>query len=144
MLVAILDDKKNRRAEMRSCLLQSYPEISLELFDNAPDMIAWLARHIEEVDLASLAHDLGPSRLRDGMLFDPGTGRDVADFLVEMDRFFPVIVHTSNGAAGQRMVSVLEDATWPCSRVEAADNPDWVNAVWAPLVAETLSASADD
>jgi hypothetical protein len=102
-------------------------------------MIAWLARHIEEVDLVSLAHDLGPSRFRDGMLFDPGTGRDVTDFLVEMDRSFPVIVHTSNSVAGLRMLTMLEDAEWPCFRIEAKENPDWVKAEWAPLVAEVLS-----
>jgi len=136
MLLAILDDKKNRRAEMEASLLQSGSDISVEHFDNAPDMIAWLARHIEEVDLVSLAHDLGPSRFRDGMLFDPGTGRDVTDFLLEMDRSFPVIVHTSNNTAGQRMVNMLEEAEWPCFRVEAKDDLAWINAKWAPLVAE--------
>ena len=49
LLVAILDDDKSRRTEMESSLLQALPETSVELFDNAPDMIAWLARHIDDV-----------------------------------------------------------------------------------------------
>jgi len=143
MLVAILDDNKSRRSEMERSLVKAVPKASLELFDSAPDMIAWLARHIEGVDLVSLAHDLGPSRLRDGMLFDPGTGRDVTDFLVEMDRSFPVIVHTANSSAGQRMLTMLEHAEWPCIRVEPADDLGWVSAEWVPRVTELLSESSE-
>ena len=143
MLVAILDDDKSWRAEMERSLMKVVPKVSLEFFDSAPDMIAWLARHIEEVVLVSLSHDLGPSRLRDGMLFDPGTGRDVTDFLVEMDRSFPVVVHTQNISAGKQMLSILEHAEWPCIRVEPKDDLDWVSAEWAPRVAELLSESGD-
>ena len=143
MLVAILDDEENRRTEMERSLSQALPDVSIELFDNAPDMIAWLARHIEHVSVASLAHDLGPNRFRDGMLFDPGTGRDVTDFLVEMDRSFPVVVHTPNNQAGKRMVAMLEHARWPCIRLEPTNDLDWISAEWAPQVAQLLSASGN-
>ena len=139
MLVAILDDEKNRRAEMERSLLQALPEVSISLFDNAPDMIAWLARHIEDVAVVSLAHDLGPNRFRDGMLFDPGTGRDVADFLVEMDRSFPVVVHTPHGAAGKRMLTMFEHADWPCVRIEPTDDVEWISSKWVPRVVELMS-----
>jgi hypothetical protein len=138
VLVAILDDEKSRCAEMERILLEALPETSLHLFDNAPDMIAWLARHLESVGLVSLAHDLGPSRFRDGMLFDPGTGRDVTDFLVEMDRLFPVVVHTANSTAGKRMIAMLEHAEWPCFRVEPKDDLDWIGSEWVPRVVELL------
>lgn len=143
MLVAILDDDKDRRTEMERCLPQALPEVSLELFDSAPDMIAWLARHIDEISLASLAHDLGPSRFRDGLLFDPGTGRDVTDFLIEMDRSFPVVVHTPKSSEGKRMVTMLEHAGWPCVRLEPTDDLSWIDSEWAPRVAQLLSESTD-
>ena len=138
MLIAILDDDTGQRAEMERALLQLLPQISVELFDNAPDMIAWFARHIEKVSLASLEHDLGPSRFRDGLLFDPGTGRDVTDFLVEMDRSFPVIVHTTNGSAGKRMLAVFEHADWRCDRITPKDGLEWIGSKWAPRVVELL------
>jgi hypothetical protein len=141
MLVAILDDDKSRRTEMERSLLQALPEVSIELFDNAPDMIAWLARHIEDVGVVSLAHDLGPNRFRDGMLFDPGTGRDVTDFLVEMDRPFPVVVHTPHSSAGKRMITMLEHAEWPCVRLAPSDDSDWICGEWVPRVVELLSGS---
>jgi hypothetical protein len=141
VLVTILDDDKSRRAEMQHSLQHALPEVSLEFFDNAPDMIAWLARHIEKVNLASLAHDLGPSRFRDGMLFDPGTGRDVSDFLVEMDRSFPVIVHTTNGQAGKRMLAMFENAEWPCDRLKPTSDLNWISREWAPRVVELLCES---
>jgi hypothetical protein len=65
-----------------------------QFFDNAPDMIAWLEKHLTEVVLISLDHDLGANRQRSGKVFDPGTGRDVVDFLVQHPPGCPVIVHT--------------------------------------------------
>ena len=77
------------------------------------------------------------------MLFDPGTGRDVTDFLVEMDRSFPVIVHTENSAAGKRMLGMLEHSEWPCIRIEPTHDLDWISNEWAPRVIELLSESGD-
>ncbi len=144
MLVAILDDDKVRRAEMESALQHLLPQASLKFFDNSPDMIAWFARNIDDVSLASLAHGLGPSRFRDGMLFDPGTGRDVTDFLVEMDRSFPVIVHTTDGPAGKRMQAVFEHAEWNCDRVTPKGDLEWIGSKWAPRVVELLSEAVAD
>ena len=139
MLVAILDDDRDRCAEMERVLSGLVPGVEIETFDSAPDMIAWLARHIEDVALISLAHDLGPSRLRDGMLFDPGTGRDVTDFLVEMDRKFPVVVHGTAGQRSKSMVALLEHEGWPCLRVEPRREEKWIGADWAPRVNDLLS-----
>jgi hypothetical protein len=54
MLVAALDDDRDRCLEMRRSLVQAVPEATLEFFDSAPDMIAWLARHLDSVALVSL------------------------------------------------------------------------------------------
>jgi hypothetical protein len=138
MLVAALDDDKDRCVEMGRSLAEVVPDAELEFFDSAPDMIAWLARHLDTVALVSLAHDLGPSRFRDGMLFDPGTGRDVTDFLVEMDRQFPVVVHATAGHRTREMIKPLEHAGWPCAQVEPKGNLEWISADWAPRIAELI------
>jgi hypothetical protein len=143
MIVAILDDDSSRCAEMERSLIRAVSEATLEFFDSAPDMIAWLARHMEEVALVSLSHDLGPSRLLDGMLFDPGTGRDVTDFIVEMDRPVPVVVHARSGSGGRSMLAMLEHSEWPCIRVEPQDGLEWIDTEWTPRVAELLREPID-
>jgi len=136
MVIAILDDDIGRRVEMERLLFEVKPDAKVEVFDNAPDMIAWLARRIDDVTLVSLAHDLGPSRFRDGMLFDPGSGRDVADFLNEMDRTFPIIVHAANVTKGDNMCASLRGAGWSCARIHAKRDPGWISTEWVPKVVE--------
>lgn len=138
MLVAILDDDKSRWAEMERSLQEAMAQITPQFFDNAPDMIAWVARHLDDVALISLAHDLGPSRFRDGMLFDPGTGRDVTDFLLEQDRHFPVVVHTTAGPKSRGMLSLLERAGWFCVHVVPKGDLEWIGAEWTPKVVELV------
>lgn len=143
MLVAALEDNEERCAEMERLLAEAIPDAELEFFDNAPDMIAWLARHLDSVALVSLTHDLGPSRFRDGMLFDPGIGRDVTDFLVEMDRPFPVVAHTAAGSRSRDMLQPLDLAGWPTVLVEPKRDLKWIAADWVPSVAELLSGPSD-
>ena len=138
MLVAILDDDKNRWAEMERLLQGGSPRSMPQFFDNAPDMIAWIARHLDDVALVSLAHDLGPSRFRDGMLFDPGTGRDVTDFLLEQDRHFPVVVHTTVGPKSKGMLNLLQRAGWQCVQIEPKDGLEWISTEWIPKVVELV------
>lgn len=138
MLVAILDDDKKRCTEMERSLRSAEPDIQPHFFDSAPDMIAWLARHLDSVALVSLTHDLGPSRFRDGVLFDPGTGRDVTDFLVEMERRFPVIIHAAAAPRNRDMVKPLERAGWPCVQIEPGKGIEWISAEWANRISELL------
>lgn len=139
MLVAVLDDDKGCCARIESEMAQAVPDAKVDFFDNAPDMIAWLARHTDDVALLSLSHDLGPSRLRDGMLFHPGNGREVTDFIVELDRQFPIIVHTRGGPGGRSMLATLERSGWPSVRVQPKKGLDWIRSEWIPRVREMLS-----
>ena len=82
-VIAILEDDPDRTCELTKCLHAQCPGYEVVVFDNAPDMIAWLALHLEELRLVCLDHDLGPNRIRDAEVFDPGTGRDVADYLAD-------------------------------------------------------------
>ena len=79
---------------LRICILEDDPErtnafrdslapwaFDLVILDSAPDMIEWLCTGLSRTALICLDHDLGPSRLRDETHFEPGSGRDVADWL---------------------------------------------------------------
>ena len=101
-------------------------------------MNAWLQANLSEVALLCLDHDLGPTRLRDGVRFDPGVGRDVVDALVAHRPACPVIVHTSNYHAAPGMILALETHGWDVARVTPFDDLEWLTRVWAGVVEEKL------
>jgi len=138
MIVAILEDDDRRQAAMREHLRTHHPECEPMFFDNAPDMLEWLRSNIKSVALVCLDHDLGPNRERAGQIFDPGTGRDVANFLAKCAPQCAVIVHTSNAHAAPGMLSEMESAGWPVRRVIPFGDLDWVESSWAERVAECL------
>jgi hypothetical protein len=108
------------------------------VFDNAPDIIEWLHDHLEETVLICLDHDLGANRLRDGESFDPGTGRDVADYLATRKPVCPVVIHTTNSLAAPGMTRTLEEAGWSWSRVVPYNDLEWVRGEWIGRVAQAL------
>jgi hypothetical protein len=128
--IIILEDNPDRIEEMTRCIKDYFSKCHLVIFDNAPDFICWLQDHLEEVNLICLDHDLGPNRKRDGEVFDPGTGRDVADYLATRTPACPVLIHTTNSLAAPGMEMVLEDAGWAHSRVYPMDDLQWIRAHW--------------
>jgi hypothetical protein len=136
--VVLLEDDPDRTREMTRTLRELEPQCQLVTIDNAPDMIAWLVEHLEDASLICLDHDLGPNRVRNDEVFDPGTGRDVADYLATRTPVCPVIVHTSNSLAAPGMAMVLEDTGWQHSRVVPFDDLKWIRAAWTPDVLEAL------
>jgi hypothetical protein len=137
-VIAILDDEPERIAAMLPCLANQCPTHETAVFDNAPDMIDWLAVHCRDAILICLDHDLGPNRSRNGASFDPGTGRDVADFLSAKAPSCPVIVHTTNCLAAPGMVRVLEESGWTVSRVSPYADLEWIGEVWVREVRRAL------
>jgi hypothetical protein len=125
---------------MRATLVGAGPggRFVAEFFDEAPAMIAWLGAHLEECALISLDHDLGPSRRIDEEFRDPGTGRDVADFLAARKPACPVIVHTSNPLARVGMELALQSAGWKVVRVYPQFDTDWIGTHWLAVVLELL------
>ena len=90
-VVAILEDDPARIAAMRACLDELLPGAAAAFFEDAMQMIAWLGRHLGDVVLISLDHDL-PLRADRGRTVDCGTGRQVADYLASVPPICPVIV----------------------------------------------------
>src|SRR5262249_54281609 len=88
--------------------------------------IDWLRQPGVRLALLCLDHDLGPNRRRDGEVFDPGTGRDVVDYLLTWEPACPVIVHSSNGPAAAGMRQALKEAGWVHARDVPLNVVGWV------------------
>jgi hypothetical protein len=129
-VVVLLEDDP-RRAEL---MLHAVTALGLPLvqFDNAPDMPIWLRESLPNAVLIALDHDLGPSRLRDGERFEPGIGRDVADYLAGCSPTCPILIHSSNSPAAQGMLFCLEGAGWNVTRVYPFDDLAWIERDWEP------------
>jgi len=129
-VILIMDDDEERLGSMSALIAGSYPDYESVLIDNAPDTIAWLKDHLSSAVLMSLDHDLGANRERDGTVFDPGTGRQVVDYLATQKPVCPVIVHTTNHIARDGMVFALEGAGWKTSFVIPHDDLEWIQGTW--------------
>lgn len=138
-LIAILEDDDSRATTMRHELVQRFPELKCEVFDNAPDMIAWFRQSLNTVTIMSLDHDLGANRQRGGKIFDPGTGRDVVDFLLSQNPICPVIIHTTNQFGGDGMRYALEDAHWVVKRIVPHNDLEWISKDWIEIVAREIT-----
>ena len=137
-IVALEDDP--RRAEaMRAALEPLDDGLHFLVFDNAPDTLRWLADHLAQVALISLDHDLGPTRSRKEGAFDPGSGRDVVDWLATQAPTCPVIVHTSNHLAAPGMELALRWAGWRRFRVVPFSDLEWVQTSWREVLARALA-----
>ncbi len=137
--IAILEDNGDRIAAMAACLADVMPGVEIVFFEDAALMIAWLGRHLGQVVLISLDHDL-PLRNVAGEMIDCGTGRQVADFLAVMLPRCPVIVHSSNTDCAQGMFFALQEAGWPCGRVYPSDGEAWVAEAWIGMIRSYLDA----
>jgi hypothetical protein len=128
--IVILEDDPYRTQEMIHRLLELYPGVEVVIFDNAPDMIDWLKEHLEQAKIICLDHDLGPNRSRHGELFDPGTGRDVADYLSTKKPVCPILIHTTNNIAAPGMLMALDESGWLHSRVIPYCDLEWIKETW--------------
>ena len=143
-MIAILEDDERRSEAMRQQLVSLFPQTTLILFDNAPDMIQWLRDNLYLVNLLCLDHDLGPTRQRDGDVFDPGTGRDVVDFICTYQPVCPVIIHSSNGPAAQGMQFALTDAGWQNERVRPMIDLEWIATDWSTTLSRMLNKKPEE
>ena len=132
--IAILEDDEGRTAAMRVRLAEFFPQCHPVFFDNAPDMIEWLSHHLPFTVLICLDHDLGPNRIRNGEVFDPGTGQDVVNYLSTHQPLCPVIIHTANYLAAPGMELMLNDSGWVNSRVIPLNDLEWIDNAWAPEI----------
>jgi len=141
MTIAILEDNEDRIRVMSDCLADKFPFFQRRFFRSAPEASAWLERNLTTVICLALDHDLEPVP-GSAPEYDPGTGRDVADFLAQRQPQCPVIVHSTNVPAAMGMELVLTDAGWSITRVTPYNDVEWIAASWLPAVREAIVQSA--
>jgi hypothetical protein len=132
--VAILEDDVRRQERMLELLPGLLPDLAPILFDNAPEMVAWLPDNLDGVSLICLDHDLGPNRRNGDGVFNPGCGRDVANYLATRMPCCPVVIHTTNYLAAPGMVSELEGAGWRVERVIPFSDLEWIGSAWVKTI----------
>jgi hypothetical protein len=137
--IVLLEDDPDRTAAMLPLISQRLPHYTVVVFDTAPDLIDWLGDHLHEAAILCLDHDLGPNRVRDSQVFDPGTGRDVVDFLAARQPACPVLIHTTNSLAAPGMELALEDSGWTHRRVVPYNELQWIRTAWLPEVEDALT-----
>src|SRR5438105_2627012 len=97
--IAVLEDNADRTAAMRRCLEDRFYQFQARFFDEPAAMMDYLRTHLPETVVICLDHDLELKPGPDGLLIDPGTGREVAEFLARHTPVCPVVIHSSNSAA---------------------------------------------
>ncbi len=138
MKIAILEDDGRRTEAMRDRLADRFWQFEHVFFDSAGEMTEYLERNFNEVIALSLDHDLELKVNAAGQTYDPGTGREVADYLATRRPSFPVIIHTTNDFGAIGMESVLREAGWQTCRVSPFGDLEWVHDSWFPAIRRAI------
>ena len=123
-LIVILEDDARRQSEMSAVVHECYPHANLIIFDDAHKAIAYFDDHYP--DIVSLDNDLVSSVLG----HDPGEGIDVVEHIILGDKRYPVIIHTSNGRAGEKMESKMIEMGWVCHWTVPDNDLEWIRLNW--------------
>ena len=135
MRLIVLEDNADRQNEMQRIVGDRMPQYSFEFFNDVAAMIERLdTTGLYDVALISLDHDLDLISSSDGSHIDPGTGVDAAKWFAMQPALAPLIVHTTNTLGGDRMMDILLECGWHCSRIVPYSGEDWINESWFPLV----------
>ncbi|MEI8017094.1 MAG: cyclic-phosphate processing receiver domain-containing protein [Schlesneria sp.] len=141
MRLIVLEDNADRQNEMQRIVGDRMPQYSFEFFNDVAAMIERLdTTGLYDVALISLDHDLDLISSSDGSHIDPGTGVDAAKWFAMQPALAPLIVHTTNTLGGDRMMDILLECGWHCSRIVPYSGEDWINESWFPLVRKLVVA----
>jgi CheY-like chemotaxis protein len=142
MKILILEDNKDRREAMQECLADRLYTYEAVFFAAPQPMLRYLREHLGEAICISLDHDMELVEDADGRFSDPGTGREIADYLATQSPQCDVVVHSTNTAVAQGMESVLTESGWTVHRVAPWGDLDWVRASWFPTVRRAILDAA--
>jgi hypothetical protein len=138
MKIVVLEDNVERCSAMRSCLADRFPQYELKFFHQPEGLVGYQAEHLADVLLISLDHDFELLPDGAGGFIDPGTGRQVADFLVNQTPACPVIIHSSNSSAALGMQMALAEADWTTCIVAPYGDLAWIEEAWFPAVRRAI------
>lgn len=140
MKILVLEDNAGRREMMRACLGDRFPQYEHVFFDSAREMIESFTDDLSDLLAISLDHDL-EMKLGNGTMVDPGSGRDVVDRLIQQQPVCPVVIATTNSAAGDGMEFALREAGWQTSRIYPWGDLEWISTQWIRAVRDAIVAS---
>jgi hypothetical protein len=142
MKIVILEDNADRAAAMRTCLVDRFHQYEIRVFAKAKDMIRFLETTLPDSLVLSLDHDLVPDIDERQAWKDPGTGRDVAEFLASRQPVCPVVIATTNSPAADGMERVLHEAHWQTYRVIPFDDLAWIAKDWFKAMRQAILSMA--
>ena len=142
MKILVLEDNNDRRKAMYECLADRLYTFEAVFFAEPQPMLDYLREHLGEAICISLDHDMELVADAEGRLSDPGTGREIADYLATQSPQCQVVVHSTNTAAAQGMESVLKESGWTVHRVSPWGDLGWVRASWLPTMRRAILDSA--
>jgi CheY-like chemotaxis protein len=142
MKILVLEDDERRRAAMEESLRDRFHQYESVFFDDAHVMAAYLATDLRSALIISLDHDLVPKSQHNGKFLDVGTGREVADFLAKQPPSCPIIIHTTNSAAGDGMEFLLRDSHWETHRVHPWGDLEWIPSQWFRTLRNAIVGTA--
>ena len=142
MIIAVLEDNAARRDSMRQCLADKFFTYEAKFFASPQPMVEYLRGHLNEAICISLDHDMELIEALDGGLLDPGTGEEVAEFRATRPPQCPVIIHSTNSNAAERMGASLRDAGWTVHRVVPYGDLEWIREAWLRTIRRTIVDSA--
>jgi hypothetical protein len=111
---------------MHGRLKDRFYVFEIAFFEAPSEMISYLTTHWRDLAVIGLDHDIELQMTPDGRTVDPGTGRDVAEFLARREPVCPVVIHTTNCAAAVGMEMLLSEAKWKTYRVVPYDDLAWI------------------
>lgn len=136
--ILILEDNEDRRREMLRLLDEHDRSIEINLTPIAADAIRYYREHHAEIIVIALDHDLEDLMGNDGGKIDPGTGRDVSDFLSQQTPTCPIIIHSTNRLAVDGMELDLTEASWSVERIAPYGDLEWIPQAWMPAIRREL------
>jgi hypothetical protein len=132
--IVLLEDNERRRKEMVTVLNETYPDVGITCYGDAPTFTT--RTPLRWVNLICLDHDLEPPA--DDSKRTMGDGRDAVRWLVSQPHKVPVLIHTTNSQCGSEMETMLKDAGWQVHWTPPFDDLAWVRKAWIRRVGEML------
>lgn len=127
----VLEDNLERMNLFQETANAFFPTQKLKLWRIARHMIEELPIYLNDATVISLDHDLYCHKNDDP---EPGTGRDVANYLATLSPVCPIIIHSTNTEAAWGMYNELTHAKWQVELIHHLDEPQWIQKRWAFLV----------
>jgi hypothetical protein len=140
--IVILEDCIDRQTIMTACLADRFRHYPVRFFEAAAPMIAYLESKLKTTIVIALDHDLEFIQDANGSLTDPGTGRDVANFLADRPPTCPVVIHSTNSPAAVGIKMTLDEANWTTYRVVPFGDLEWISEIWIQAMRRAIVDTA--